>query len=327
MRRKPRNRDFKKLNSTFIHRSFKTKINIQPSSKLSNNLLDYVQESYNSLKDMCNTQLKLLKEIIIPKRSLQDIIVPEIINIYNTAKKVIIIGSTAAFMVSQPTLAVCFIGLSISTAGYDHFINSTNNKPWINFIVGMSLYSASMVSLFTSPWIALGLSFACGSYIKDSVKASSIELAGINIPNHLVDPLLLIIGYGIKVTDTLFGYILPEHYLIAGLHKIGMINTPNTIDNVLINLGYKHFELIGSNFISIGNNIYLTIKEANTINYYEGESSRVTVDNSSEKEVKQTTLLENITPNSFKSTISFVERLIPTKTRASIIGQYSEIFI
>ncbi|AIL66034.1 hypothetical protein NOVO_08570 [Rickettsiales bacterium Ac37b] len=309
-----------------------------------NNLLEYVRNSYKYLKDTYNDNMQAVKDIISPESTPISRALATTTNIYKHAKNIALIGSAIGFMVLHPTLALCVVGASIGACIYDNFIKDDNKRPWTNFMLGTSLYTAAAVSLFTAPWLALGLGFGCGSYIKNMTKALPLAVAGISVPDYLAGPLSLIAGFGIKAAERVFGYTLPENCFVNRMYKYGIGATTSVASSALIYFGYKHFETMGDNFINVvANTMALPIKGYNAImDYYKPERSFVIIDES-EQEMRQTAQveekfipnntskaaigLENFISNNMKCSMSFVERLMQDRTLVNAAKKCSGMFV
>lgn len=283
-------------------------------SQPSNDLLGYLKGGYSYVKDTCGDNILAIKAIMNPAPSPLFELLTTMKNIFNNAKNIALLGSAVGFMAFYPHLGLGMVGALIGASIYDNFIKQNEKAPWTNFILGTSLYSAAAISLFTAPWLALGLGLGCGSYIKNMTKALPLAVAGINIPDYLAGPLLLIGGFGVKAAEKIIGYNLPENCFINRLYKSSIQGTTSLVGHTLISLGYQHFESIGSNFInSISDAISLPKKG---YDHYKPEHSFVMVDVAEKEMAKPRCIVETVT--SYIPNISFVERLLQNKSCTGI---------
>jgi hypothetical protein len=220
-------------------------------STISNNVKDIsqIRENYRNLRE----NVKFAKET-------KD-------NIVDNVKAYITLGSIGVFAFSNPVLTA---GMGLLSAGMylsEKFINN-NDHSLSKSTLGLSVFATAICTTFApsffgvSPYVGVGLGFICASQVKNIVKSIPMAAVGVNVPDVVVGPGLLLGGKVVKEIKNYANNDISDDSAVGRIYKAGMDRIASKVSNTLAAKGFKYFEQLGQNLINSTLRVGSHIKES-----------------------------------------------------------------
>jgi hypothetical protein len=188
-------------------------------------------------------------------------------NIFDNGKAYITLGSIGVFAFSNPAITA---GMGLLSAGMylcEKFVNS-NDHSLSKSALGLSVFATALCTTFApslfgvSPYVGIGLGFICASQVKNIVKSIPTAAAGVNVPDYLVGPSLLLGGKVVKEIRNYANTDISDDSAIGRGYKAAVDYSASKASNVLAAKGFKYFEQLGQNLINSTLRVGSHIKES-----------------------------------------------------------------